>query len=289
MTVKRMLLGCSVLLALGAGLFFFLPLQGQAATALVRLDVKGMTCGSCISNITGALAGRDGVGPVDVNLTLGQTRIEYDPSETSPERLAELVTSAGYPASIGQVLSASDFASLKQQEAQLAGTYVGRVGETLISRESFMEELSRQRTGDPRQDAGLEAKVWAEMQQRALLLEAASRAQVVVQDTEVQYEIDQLRAKKPELEAWIASNYPSDEVFFKRMKERMLINRLIEEQVIAGIEDPSAQQMKINNWFAKISSEVPQAVYDPQLKALLSQGGGGCGSCGSGGCGSRKS
>jgi copper chaperone CopZ len=59
-------------------------------------DVTGMSCGHCVKHVTEALRRLDGVtvGPVAV----GTAEVDYDPSKTSAEAVADAIGAAGYPA-----------------------------------------------------------------------------------------------------------------------------------------------------------------------------------------------
>ena len=60
------------------------------------LKVTGMTCGGCISNVTKALKGINGVGDVKVSLSAGEAAVQYDERLTSPDQLKSAVKGAGY-------------------------------------------------------------------------------------------------------------------------------------------------------------------------------------------------
>ncbi len=60
------------------------------------LKVTGMTCGGCISNVTKALKGVNGVSDVNVSLAAGEATVKYDERLTSPEQLKLAVKDAGY-------------------------------------------------------------------------------------------------------------------------------------------------------------------------------------------------
>ena len=61
-----------------------------------RLQVTGMTCGGCTSNVTNALRAIDGVDEVNVSLAAGEATIQYDEGVTSPDQLKSAVKRAGY-------------------------------------------------------------------------------------------------------------------------------------------------------------------------------------------------
>ena len=60
------------------------------------VKVTGMTCGGCISNVTHALKAVSGVRDVDVSLSAGEARVQFDERLTSSEKLKSAVKDAGY-------------------------------------------------------------------------------------------------------------------------------------------------------------------------------------------------
>ena len=60
------------------------------------LNVTGMTCGGCISNVTHALKAITGVGDVKVSLANGEATVQLDERLTTPTQLKSAVTGAGY-------------------------------------------------------------------------------------------------------------------------------------------------------------------------------------------------
>ncbi|MCH7485499.1 MAG: heavy-metal-associated domain-containing protein [Proteobacteria bacterium] len=63
-----------------------------------RLEIKGMTCGHCVSAVEKALAGVPGVAKViDVSKDRGEALVE---GEAEPEKLIEAITGEGYEAKV---------------------------------------------------------------------------------------------------------------------------------------------------------------------------------------------
>ncbi len=60
----------------------------------LTMDISGMTCGHCVSSVTRALKGLDGVTVEQV--TLGKATVDYDASATSPIRITQAVEEEGY-------------------------------------------------------------------------------------------------------------------------------------------------------------------------------------------------
>ena len=61
-----------------------------------QIQVTGMTCGGCTSNVTRALKAIPGVSDVNVSLAAGEATVQYDERRTSPDQLKSAVKSAGY-------------------------------------------------------------------------------------------------------------------------------------------------------------------------------------------------
>ncbi len=64
----------------------------------VTLDVKGMHCASCPLTVKVVLKKQPGVDDVKMDSEKHTAEVSFDPSKVSPERLAQVVTEAGYPA-----------------------------------------------------------------------------------------------------------------------------------------------------------------------------------------------
>ena len=81
-----------------AALISFLAVTAQAGNAeSVTLDVKGMTCATCPVTVKAVLKKQAGVTDVKVDLKKGTADIAFDSSKVTPEKLAEVVTEAGFP------------------------------------------------------------------------------------------------------------------------------------------------------------------------------------------------
>ncbi len=65
----------------------------------LTLDVKGMTCASCVAHVEGALQELEGVQQATVNLGLGTAKVTYIPGLVSASVMKRAVQDAGYEAS----------------------------------------------------------------------------------------------------------------------------------------------------------------------------------------------
>ena len=62
----------------------------------LMLNIEGMHCGNCVTNVTRVLAGLPGVAVRRVDI--GTALVGIDPARTSADRVTAAVTDAGYPA-----------------------------------------------------------------------------------------------------------------------------------------------------------------------------------------------
>jgi mercuric ion binding protein len=67
-------------------------------TARVTLDVPSMNCSLCPIAVSSVLRKQPGVREATADLASKSAQIVYDPEQTTPERLAQVVSDAGYPA-----------------------------------------------------------------------------------------------------------------------------------------------------------------------------------------------
>jgi len=280
---KPYISACLALIALIPVVWLFYP-GGVNLTnaALAEYQIEKMTCSSCVKNIEKALTSLDGVGSVEVNLTSNRGRVTYDPETVDSRTIAEAISGAGYPASLRLELGPKEYAALQQEQSQLGQQYLARIGDRLLARSDF-EQLVRQRSGKAlatEQEDQVWKAVWQDLLQRELLLAAAERNRVIIQDGEVDARLDELRKGHPELEQMVTERYGSQADFRKRLKEDMIINRNISDHVFAGTPDPGEREAKLQSWFAGLQKDTEVIIYDPRLKAL-NQAGGGCACCNS--------
>ncbi|MGH7214216.1 MAG: heavy metal translocating P-type ATPase [Tepidisphaeraceae bacterium] len=72
------------------------PKPAQPSEA--AFSVGGMTCSSCVASVENAAKSVGGVKQASVNLARGRAVVRFDPKQATPEKIAEAITGAGYPA-----------------------------------------------------------------------------------------------------------------------------------------------------------------------------------------------
>lgn len=62
------------------------------------IDVKGMTCNSCVNHVGAALRRLPGVTTVEIKLAEGEARIVFDPALVTTSAMVSAVEEEGYEA-----------------------------------------------------------------------------------------------------------------------------------------------------------------------------------------------
>jgi P-type Cu+ transporter len=96
-------------------------------TSELTLEVRGMTCASCVAHVEGALIELPGVQDVTVNLGLGTARVTYIPGVISTSGMKRAVHEVGYEAS-----ERSQGADALDRERQAREDEIKRQGRNLL-------------------------------------------------------------------------------------------------------------------------------------------------------------
>jgi Cu+-exporting ATPase len=91
-----------------------------ATTAEVTLDIENMTCASCVGRVEKALKAGAGVLEASVNLATETALVKFTAGVTTPAKIADLSTQAGYPAK-AEKQDYTDKAERKAQEITTIG------------------------------------------------------------------------------------------------------------------------------------------------------------------------
>lgn len=280
--LKLPLFIAAVAIVLAATAWILFPTGIDPANAsMAEYQIEKLTCGSCVSNIKSALATVDGVSDVDVNLTSNRGRVIFDAAVIDSAAIAGAITAAGYPATLRLELDPGQYVALQQEQEQLGQDYLARVGDRLLARQDF-ERLVKQYTPagtTVEQTDQLVKSLWKDVLQRELLLAAAEQNSVVIQEGEIDARLDELRKGHQDLDRLVNEKFGSLDAFRARLREDMIINRNIEDNVYAGENDPRLRQDKLQAWYADLQKNTEVIIFDPRLKATAQ--GGGCACCNS--------
>ncbi len=266
-------------LALASATAFF----GESKRAFSReaeFIVQDITCAACVSNVQRALSAVDGVGKANVNVLTGRMRVEFDPARIDVERIAAVVTRAGYRAFPQNAVSLEALQELQSEAQRLSADYVGRIGGRLVSRADFDHEVETLRATLPPQHAqmpleSIKLLVWENVVQRETLLGEADRRSLIIQDDEVAAELEEMRAEIPDFQAF-TEQFGGQEQISRRIREGLLIERLVQEQMSQGGLPRDQARMNLERWYRNLSENTAVEVFDPALRSANA----GCSCCG---------
>lgn len=70
--------------------------MSNSASQEVTLNVTGMKCGGCESNVKGKLTGLDGVLSIDASSKENSVSVKFDEASTSLDEIKQVITEAGF-------------------------------------------------------------------------------------------------------------------------------------------------------------------------------------------------
>lgn len=85
-----------------AAILTFAPSLALAADQQAKLNVTGMFCSDCVSQVKSALEKTAGVKAADVSMETNSATVKYDDKKTDPRKLANIVTDAGFETTVAR-------------------------------------------------------------------------------------------------------------------------------------------------------------------------------------------
>jgi len=266
------------------------PSNINADLSKALLNVKGLSCSSCIQNIKDALSNIQGIEEILVDISRGTAQIYYN-SKTlkEPDRLAQAVTSGGYPATLVKTYSSED---LRKEEAVAAARsqyYIASVGGWDIARsdldtqldhakkryaKTYGENLFSTAQGNTLID-NLRAQIVSRLIDEGVMMQEITKAGYKVDAAAVEDELKKVMQQSgkglEEFKTALYENGMTFDYFKKRLETQILISRYLEERILNGASSDVEKQTLFTSWFknAKILAEV--LYYDKDLERLVQQ------------------
>ncbi|XP_033744011.1 copper-transporting ATPase 1-like isoform X2 [Pecten maximus] len=111
--------------------------QNTRETEAALINIKGMTCMSCVKNIEGRVKDIDGVDSISVYLDKSQGKVCFDPSVISGDRIAAIIDDMGFEACLD---TAGDLVARIQVEGMTCQSCVKNI-ETNISKQAGVKDI----------------------------------------------------------------------------------------------------------------------------------------------------
>lgn len=260
-------------------------------------QVSNMSCSGCISTIKGSLSGFQGIEDVLVDLGSGKAEVYYrQEGGADVAKMARAITESGYPAKIVKVFSGEEIKKETDLAASKSKYTIASVSGYDIARGDFDMEMNAARK-KYRKDYGDDLFTTAKGQALETRLQGQIVARLIEQGTLLQeinrsgYKVDD-GALKAELKTYMEKNGKSEQdlqqsvkdagynydYFRKRFEMGVLINRFIDEKVLAGATTPEEKQQAFTTWFNNTRTQAKVVYYDKDLERAI-QNQGASGSC----------
>ncbi len=86
---------------------------------IVQLDIKGMTCASCVAHVEKGIKKLDGIDMASVNLATEKATVSFDPASLDTDAIIQAVIDAGYGAGLVTEETASEEDKAKRKEERI--------------------------------------------------------------------------------------------------------------------------------------------------------------------------
>jgi copper chaperone len=265
----------------------------------IILNVKGMSCSGCISTIKSSLADFSGISDIVVDIKSSRAEVYFDARTLKDvSKISEAITVAGYPANVQRIVSPGELKKERDVAAARSQYYIASVGGWDIARADFDTELEIEK-GKYSKVYG--SKLFASAQGVELLTQLQSQiVSRLLDEGVIMQEIQKAGFKvdtetvEEQLEEFVRKMGKSQEEFRESLNEtgydfnyfnkkfeiKVLINKYINDRVLADASNPAEKQNVLTAWFknAKLLAEV--VYYDKDLEKLIRDQGAssGCGS-----------
>ncbi|MCG6879517.1 MAG: SurA N-terminal domain-containing protein [Deltaproteobacteria bacterium] len=260
----------------------------EVSKAVFKVD--NMSCSGCISTIKGSLSGFQEIEDVLVDLGSGKAEVYYrQRNKTDVAKMAQAITESGYPATVVSVFSPEEIKKERALSASKAKYYIASVSGYDIARADFDMEMNAARKkyrADYGKDlfktpqgealeARLEAQILSNLIERGTLLQEINGSGYNVAAGTIKAEMAAFIKKNGESEEALQqavrdAGYSYD-YFKKRFESGVIINRFIDEKVLAGATTPDEKQQAFTQWFNNARAKADVAYYDKDLEKALRQ------------------
>jgi copper chaperone CopZ len=264
----------------------------------VVLNVSNMSCSGCISTIKGALAGYPGIQNILVDIGSGKTEVYFNPDELKDvSTIEKAITDSGYPAKVIKTVTPEDLRKERDVAASKAEYYIASVSGYDIARADFTKELNaaRQRVrkayGDDilkttqgrELDNRLKAQVASRLIDEGIFLQQINKSGYKLNESKLNSELKKFIKDSGKNENEFQQSIKDDgydyEYFKKRFEIRLLINKYLDEKIMAGASSQYEKQNMFANWFKNSQLLAEVIYYDKDLENAVrnSKASGGCG------------
>jgi copper chaperone CopZ len=262
-TAKLKRVGISVVILL------FISCGGYAVFRLVSGDViaskftvNKMNCPACVITVKEVTGKLPGVVEADVSLAAQDVIVKFREKQTSPDQIKEAIAKAGYPIKLDGMFK-PDGAGIDEQ-------VIAGVNGKPVFEKDLKVPLLADKTGTVTKDP---AVAFFNAIGKEILLQVADSKTIVVQPYEIENEIQSIATSKgmapDQFFNQASEQFGSKEKYFQIVGQRLGIRKLLEEHVIAGVQDPEEKARKTMEWAGSIFKDSDVTILDAKFKEKI--------------------
>lgn len=256
--IKQIAVFALIVLAAGVGGYFVYGML-SGPTVASRFTVNNMNCPACVITVKEVTSKMPGVLETDVSLSSQSVTVTFQENRIKPENIGQAIAHVGYQVKLDEAYN-RDFAASN-------GLVVAGVNGKPI----FSSDINLPLTVSPDEFRKRDVhESFFSSVGKELILQAADRAVIVAQPSEVEDEIRTIletqTMKEEDFTKWINENFGSMEKFKQVIAQRLAIQKFIDESEISEIQDREMRKDKILEMLGNLLKDADVKIYDKKLK-----------------------
>ncbi|MEW6665919.1 MAG: SurA N-terminal domain-containing protein [Thermodesulfobacteriota bacterium] len=266
------------------------PRKISPDAAKAVMSVQRLSCSSCIQEIKAALSGIQGIEEVLVDISRGTAQVYYNGKNlTDPQRIAQAITARGYPATLIKLSSPEELRKEEAVAAARSQVYIASVDGWDIARSDLDTQMEHAKKKYARIYGegvfsslrgkalidNLRAQIASRLIDEGVMMQEITKAGYKVDPAEVETEFERVVRESgkglEEFKASLNENGMTLDYFRKRVETQVLVNRYLEENVLAAASSEAERQNLFTSWFSNAKTLAEVSFYDKDLEALVQQ------------------
>jgi copper chaperone CopZ len=259
--LRRVGLALVVLLFLAGGVYGAYRLVAGEVVAS-RFTVNEMYCPACVVTVKEVAGKISGVIETDVSLAGQDVIVKYRDKQTNPDQIKEAVARAGYPIKLDGMF--------KPDGTGISEVVVATVNGKPVFQKDMKVPLDVDKVAPKDSDP---ASTLFSTVGKEILLQAADAKTIVVQPSEIETEVETIAKKngisREEFLTQMKAVFGSKEKYLQVVGQRLGIRKLLDEHVLAGIQDPQERAHKTLGWVGTVFKDADVQILDLGLREKI--------------------
>ena len=256
--VRRVLTVLAVLLLVaGGGYAAYVMVSGEVVAS--RFAVNKMYCPACVTTVTEVTTKIPGVVEAQVSLAAQDVIVTFRDKQTNPEQIKQAIARAGYPVQVDGMF--------KPAGSGINDSLVARVNGKPVFAKDVKLSIN---IADPQAPQPAVPSAFFSAVGKEILLQAADRATVVIQPSEIEDEMQNMAKQRgistEQFLTEMAAKYGSKEKYLQTVGQVLGIRRLREDRVVQGIQNADEKTHKTMEWLGTLFKDADVQIVDAGIK-----------------------